>query len=793
MTFNLKTFIRQYLNSRPKRIFFRLLLSIFSLMALLIILISPITKYLIEKYDVRYSGREITMNWAYVNPFSGYIYFNGLKIYEAKSDSIFFSTSGLSINLAMHKLLSREYELSKVVLTRPFGVVIQNLDTLNFDDLIARFTSDEEPDTTKSSIHFSVMNVKIDQGKFQYRETSMNIDYFIKDVNIESSGIQWNSDTTFLRFSFLPGLGSGNMKGNMMINFENLNYRLDVLVKKFDLRIIEQYLKDLANYGSFRATLDADIKTIGNLRIPEEIDARGIIAINDFHFGKDRTEDYASFKKFVVGIQRLSPSRFKHLYDSMIMISPYFKYDQYDYSLDNIQTMFGSGGSNIEATKAQPAKFNLILEIADYVEQITKNFFRSEYKVNKLIIKDGDFRYNDYSLSEKFSMGVKPFNLLSDSINSNADRVNVTVNSGIKPYGNMAIGISINPRDSSDFDISYQLEKIPVSALNPYLISYTSFPLDRGSMQANGKWKVRNGKINSDNRLLIVDPRVSKRIKDQDSKWIPLKLLMYFVRENGNAIDYEIPITGDLNDPNFHWRDVVFDILMNILIKPLTTPYRTKVKKVETRIEKSLTLKWEMRQVTLTPKQEKFLEKMADFLKKNPASSISITPVEYAEKEKEHILIYEAKKKYYLAKNNLNEASFNEKDSAVVMQIAPKDSLFMKYLNEQVGTTLLFTLQDKCTKLIDPSFVENQFVKLNKGRETSFLSFFKKEEVGSQIKISQMQISIPFNGFSFFRINYMNDLPDPLMKAYKEMQELDAEPPRKVLKKIRDKTKPLAL
>lgn len=43
------------------------------LAVLVIVFISPITKYAIEKYAERYTGRQITMDWAYVNPFTGYI------------------------------------------------------------------------------------------------------------------------------------------------------------------------------------------------------------------------------------------------------------------------------------------------------------------------------------------------------------------------------------------------------------------------------------------------------------------------------------------------------------------------------------------------------------------------------------------------------------------------------------------------------------------------------------------------------------------------------------------------
>ena len=159
---------------------------------------------------------------------------------------------------------------------------------------------------------------------------------------------------------------------------------------------------------------------------------------------------------------------------------------------------------------------------------------------------------------------------------------------------------------------------------NPYIISSTSFPLDRGTMEFKGSWNVRNGIIKSINHLVIIDPRLTKRIRNKDTKWIPAPLIMAFIRERGNVIDYEIPITGNLKNPNFHLSDVIFDLLGNIFTKPATTPYIMEVKNVETEIEKSLTLKWKMRQNSLLPDQEKFIEKMADFLVKNPDASITV-------------------------------------------------------------------------------------------------------------------------------------------------------------------------
>ena len=162
------------------------------------------------------------------------------------------------------------------------------------------------------------------------------------------------------------------------------------------------------------------------------------------------------------------------------------------------------------------------------------------------------------ALTEKFSTEANPLYIIADSVNKNRKRVEVSFKSRIQPYGNVSVTLSINPKDSGDFDVQYHLQSLPVSMFNPYLITYTSFPLDGGTIELNGTWKVRNGIINSDNHLLVIDPRVTKRLRNKDTKWIPSPLIMSFIRERGNVIDYEIPITGNLKNPKFHLHDVIF-------------------------------------------------------------------------------------------------------------------------------------------------------------------------------------------------------------------------------------------
>jgi hypothetical protein len=781
-------------NTRLKKVLVTVFGIIMLIMVVGVILISPIAKHLIEKYSDKYTGRKIKAGLVYVNPFTGYIHIHNLKIYESdsmpaisKGDSVFFSAKDVGAKFALLKLFKKTIEITKLTINQPKGIIIQKDKDFNFSDLIKKFTP-EKSDSTPPAFHVNILALTIKNGAFYYHEKNIPVKYFIKNVNLGSPGKYWNEDTIVAKFSFSAGMGSGTVKGNLMINLKSLDYRIEAMVKEYDLKFIEQYMKDLMNYGTFSANVDADIKAKGNLNDQEDLDAKGSLAMNDFHFGITPEDDYVAFDKLSLKIDDLSPKNHQYVFDSISLNHPYIKYERYDY-LDNLQRMFGEKGANISAAKADPVRFNLILQIADYVKVLAKNFFKSDYKINKLAIYKGELKFNDYALTEEFSTETNSLYVHADSVNKSRKRVEVSFRSVIIPYGHIGVNLSINPRDSADFDLVYHLQSLPIAMLNPYLITYTSFPMDGGTLELNGTWKVRRGIIKSDNHMLVIDPLLTERVKNNDTKWIPSPLIMAFIRERGNVIDYEIPITGNMKNPKFHLHDVISDILGNIFVKPATIPYRSEVKYLENEIEKSHALQWKIRESSQLPSQKKFLYQIVEFLQRNPDASISVYPMQYANREKESIRFFEAKKKYFLLSKNSNAQFLTEADSLLVEKMSVKDSLFVHYLNKQLNDSMLFTIQDKCNSFIGQAIVNTRFQQLNKKRESVFMSYFKDKGVEKQVKIFSGENTIPYNGFSFFKIKYKGEMPATLIKAYKEMNELNNKPPRRRFKNEREKNK----
>ena len=757
---------------------------IFGLLILIIVLLAPIAKYSVEKYDTKFLGRQITMDLPYINPLTGFVYLRNLKIYEGYNDSVFIYARSLSVNVEMLKIFSKSFETSEITLNEPVIRLMQNKKMFNFSDIINRFSKKDKTKikTDKSNpVTWQLSDVNIKNGIVQYEERSIPFKYFIKEFNVNSEIIGGKNDTLAVNFDFKSGTSFGSAAGLYSMNLDNLNYAINVSVKKFDISFLESYVKDIANFAFVRGNVDSDVIAFGNIKQTQDLTSSGNITINDCCLGKSQNEDYASIKKFNISYTQISPKKKIYNIDSVHLLKPYFKYEMYDEG-DNIQMMFGKKGERVKNRNAGENNNNILFVIGEFAKRISLNFFKGAFKVNKIGIYDGKAVYNDYRLTEKFGIALHPLNLSIDSIERKDNWVDAVLRSKIDPYGDVSIKMSINPKDSSDFNINYTIKDVPAALFNPYLLSYSSYPLDRGTIEIKGNWVVNNGVINSQNNLLVIDPRISDKQKSNGTKWQPLKLAMFFIRERGNVIDYDLPIKGNLKDPTFKIKDIVIDILSNIVIKPVTPVYRYQIKVLENEIGNSLSLKWKLKEAKLKEDQTDFMDDMVEYLKESKKTSITIKSLNYVEKEKEYIALFEGKKRFMTKMLGFGSI-LSADDSLMVDQLSIKDKMFNDYLKKSINKPLVFTTQEYCRLLVGEKFIDEKFETLKNNRFKLIKAYFVKNGVANQVKFDKTDYSkVPYDGYSLFRISYEGKLPDYLIEAFEDIRYFDSHNPREKYK-----------
>jgi hypothetical protein len=753
-------------NGRKKAL--KIILWFFGILALLLLIIAiitpPLAKRLVEKHDVEYTGREITVKNIFINPLTVALSSKDLVMYEQESDTVFMSVRKLRVNLSLLKLLRGVYEIRSVKVTKPELRVVRDDSLFNFTDLIEKFAPE---DTISEELKLNVRNISLQDGMLRYYEKNMPVEIGIENINFYSKGMFWDVDTMTGEFSFVPE--SGKVSGNFMFHQDSLDYRFAIIVDSLNAAMFEPYLDEMTGRSNFEALINLDIESSGNFNRPLDGRAAGKFEMKDVRFGPSVDNEFFRLERFLVSFNEIDMEKNRFHFDSILIYKPAVLYAMYD-TLDNFRRMFSSWLAK-EVEKE-------VEEEVDSVSFLLK-MQGLDYTVKSFALEEGRVEFNDYTLAEKFSLIIVPFNIKADSIDKNDRRVKVSVDGGMIPKGNFRAELSMDPEDEKNFAFEYEFRNIPTPLFNPYMITYSSYQLDRGTVEMHGTWNVVDSKINSLNHFIVVDPRNYGKVTGKDTKWVPLPLILSFTREQGGAIDYQIPVKGDLNDPSFKLSDVITDILKNILVKPPATPYRLQVRNVKETIEKTLSVKWEMRRARVEDGQDKFLEDIAEFLEDNPEANLVVQPIFHAEKEKENLLLFEAKKKYFIESGKIEGPKLKDKDSMEVENMPVREKEFVKYLDNTINNPELLTLQEKCVRFIGWDLVNKRYEELIEMRRTAFLDYFKDNDTDRRIEILDVKNQVPVNWFSYFQIDYKGDMPEKLTEAFNKLYDFNTEPPRR--------------
>jgi len=707
---------------RLRKILFWFLIVVVSLLVLLIIFISPVAKWAIEKYSVQYTGRQVTMDKLSINIFTGSIRSNGLKIYEAKSNKIFFQCSELYGNIEEHKLLSHEYDLTEIKLTQPVLNVIQTGNRFNFSDLVDRFGKKSTIENKKGDlIKWAIDKADVTDATITYINTSPYNSIKILHGNIDIPGISWNNKIYSINtdFSFASG---GDVKGKITFDKNSWVYHLLLDINKFDIKPFYAYLKDYLKVNSLDGLISTKLNMSGNMHNATAIAASGNVTVDNFSIIDNVNDKLTAVDKMELKIDSLNTEHNIYRFASISFDHPFLKFEMYKdgYNFDRLMTSPAVTTDTSTTTYA-----NIFLMMSDYVQSIVKNYVVSNYNADKFVVTGGKFIFMDYTLYDKFRYIFDSLNVLSDRISSNNTKIHFDVNSVMNRSGSLKGTMDINPQDFKDFAIDCSVKDLSISDFNPYSKYYVATPFLNGAVDYTNKTTVEKRQLKSDNLLIvnkIVAGKKDKSFKPQYN--MPVRLAVAILRDVHGNIKLDIPVEGSLDDPKFKWGKVIWQTLGNLMVKAATAPFRLLANAFGGKEEDYKEVDFNYMQTAVEDNQQKQLNQLVKILKDKPEVKLELIQVANKYDEAEALAIYKMKKKYLGATDSTTDAQQK------INSLNINDSTFGKYVDSLLGANTAFaSVQEKCVRLIGKDELFNEVENIKAQRIISIQNYLEQQQI----------------------------------------------------------------
>ena len=246
------------------------------------------------------------------------------------------------------------------------------------------------------------------------------------------------------------------------------------------------------------------------------------------------------------------------------------------------------------------------------------------YDVRSVRLRSGAMHFADEAIKPVFRVDVTDLNGSIQGISNEPNRYASLVLNGraaktgsLRARGQLAFA---DPRQNNDVSLIFR--NIPLNATNPYTMTFAGYAIDDGRIDVDLRYVTKNGALEGKNRFLIKKIKLGEPVADYEGTRLPLGLAIALLEDSDGMIDVNIPVKGNVNEPEFSVGHLVWQAVKTVLSNVVTAPFRALGALLG--IENVDAIAFVPGESALPPDGEEQLVKIAEFLAKRPKSTLVI-------------------------------------------------------------------------------------------------------------------------------------------------------------------------
>src|SRR5690554_2531295 len=197
------------------------------------------------------------------------------------------------------------------------------------------------------------------------------------------------------------------------------------------------------------------------------------------------------------------------------------------------------------------------------------------FRIGELLLEDGAIAYTDRTLEPAFSTR---FEALGGSVTgiSNVPPQQGQVNLRGQLAGGAPVSFegtlgALGTEDSSDLKLTMDDLALPV--LSPYLGRYLGYSVDGGKLKLELDYQITGTRLKASNQVVLDRMQLGQSVASDDAVNAPVKLGLALLTDRQGIIEVDLPIEGDMTDPEFSVGQIVMRAFVNLLVKAAASPF----------------------------------------------------------------------------------------------------------------------------------------------------------------------------------------------------------------------------
>ena len=249
-------------------------------------------------------------------------------------------------------------------------------------------------------------------------------------------------------------------------------------------------------------------------------------------------------------------------------------------------------------------------------------------KILKMNVSLGSANFADMSLPIKFKTNIHDLNGVIYSIsNVPGETTYVNIDGEIDKYGSTKLKGSVNSANPKEYtDLEFNFKNLDLHTLSGYSANFAGHEIDSGKLFLDLGYDIKNSELLGSNEVIIKQIKLGREIEDENVTTLPLGFVIALLEDDEGIIEIDMPVEGNLDEPDFKYGALVMKTLGNLILKAVTSPFTFLGSMMGLDGEALEYAEFEVGSAVILPPEREKLDQIAKMMTKRPKIKLALTP-----------------------------------------------------------------------------------------------------------------------------------------------------------------------
>ncbi|MCD6535135.1 MAG: DUF748 domain-containing protein [Deltaproteobacteria bacterium] len=197
------------------------------------------------------------------------------------------------------------------------------------------------------------------------------------------------------------------------------------------------------------------------------------------------------------------------------------------------------------------------------------------FALKKLELSKSSITFLDRSLSPPFKMVLADLEGGVEGLTSMGEKpARVKLDGRLNGQAPVSVSGRLDPLAQDLFvDLKIDSQGFGMTDLTPYTGKFVGYAVGKGKLSLDLEYKIENRKLTASNAIFLDQFDFGSSVESPDAMSLPVKLAVALLRDRQGEIHINMPVKGELDDPEFSLGGVIIKVFINLIAKAVTSPF----------------------------------------------------------------------------------------------------------------------------------------------------------------------------------------------------------------------------